>query len=134
VWHRELNIMFFNLIKRGESLFDFFAQRLEASDDDGFPVDGVLKLHTAQLVHEVRHPLSYSSPGHAAAASFHRVCCRIIEANHTPQHPDSFVEWAETIVGRVAILLQKVVFDEFGDIQRYLVCLRQRTLHKLITL
>ena len=61
------------------------------------------------------------------------MCRRIVESNHAPEHADSLVKGKEAIIGRVAVLLEKVVLDELGNVERDLVGLGEGALCSFIS-
>lgn len=45
---------------------------------------------------------------------------------HIFQHSDRFVKRTKAIVGRVAVLLQEIIFNQFGDFQSNFIAFGQR--------
>ena len=85
-----------------------------------------LKLHLRELVHNVRGGvLDFSKRDIPIAKSLDR---RLVECDKVPQHRARFVERAVAVIFGNTILLQEIVFEHPGNLQRDLVSLSQRAL------
>ena len=82
-----------------------------------------LKLHLRELVHNVGGGvLDFSKCDISIAKSLDR---RLVECDKVSQHRARFVERAVAVVFGDTILLQEIVFEHPGNLQRDLVCLSQ---------
>lgn len=92
----------------------------------------VFEFHATQLVQYAAHVVAYCAPGDFVfrlGRRLDRTTSRVVEADQIVQHQHGFVEWTIAVIGRVAVLLQVVVLDQFGHFKRYFVRFGERILH-----
>merc|ERR1712113_1074473 len=89
-----------------------------------------LELHVCNLLDHVLHGVVDGAP-HDLVLSLelgHGLLCRLVEANNDLHHADGLGERAHEVVLCETILLQEILPDNLGDLQRALLVLRQRIL------
>jgi hypothetical protein len=111
-------------------LLNVFVQLVEVRFDFGFSVlDGIFEFHTAQLIQNIAHGIPDDGPRDLVLGlrrALDGVSRHIVEPDHVLQHTYRLVERTEPVVRGVRVLLQKVLLQEFGDLERDLVGLGER--------
>jgi len=96
---------------------------------------GIDELHGGELVQDVGCPVADQSPGDPRLLVGRVLDSRdgrLVEGHHVLQHADGLEEGTEGVVLTVRVLLQEVVLEHLGHLQRNLVLLIQgRLTHQL---
>jgi hypothetical protein len=82
---------------------------------------GYLKLHLRELEHEVAGPILDFRKRYVALALTHSPNRRVVEADETFEHAAGLVKRTVAVVLAHAILLQEVVLEHAGNLERDLV-------------
>lgn len=81
-------------------------------------LNGIFELHRRQLVKDVAHSFADYVPGDfifRLRRRLHRVTSQIIKSHCVAKHAHRLVEGTILVIGRIAVLLQEIVFEQLGN-------------------